>query len=132
MAEEYSLGKQLNCLFGHCNAEIKLMTAMTIKQIPEKSKIMKEFKEGKLKKAEYIKQMIKLEQKLYISKDFKKMGECALKNCGDLMKYKLDNILMKLKKSKMIKPVYSVNDYTKIHWMERKNMMETEFKEKLK
>jgi len=48
------------------------------------------------------------------------------------MKFKLDNILIKLNKVKMIKPVYSVNDYTKIHWMERKNMMETEFKEKLK
>jgi hypothetical protein len=48
------------------------------------------------------------------------------------MKIKLDNILKKLKKSKMIKPVYSVDDYTKIHWMERKNMLETEFKEKLK
>jgi|LakMenE18May11ns_1017448.scaffolds.fasta_scaffold9702940_2 hypothetical protein len=129
---ENNLGQQLNCLFGHCKREIKIMTAMTIKQIPQKAKIMKEFKEGKIKKDEYIKQMIDLEEKLYVCKDFKKMGECALKNCGDLMKIKLDNILKKLKKSKMIKPVYSVDDYTKIHWMERKNMLETEFKEKLK
>lgn len=129
---ENNLGQQLKCLFGHCKTEIKIMTAMTIKQMPQKAKIMKEFKEGKIKKDEYIKQMIDLEKKLYVCKDFKKMGECALKNCGDLMKIKLDNILKKLKKSKMIKPVYSVNDYTKIHWMERKNMLETEFKEKLK
>jgi hypothetical protein len=132
MSEEYSLGKQLNCLFNHCNTEIQLMTAMLIKQMPEKSKIMKKFNEKRLNKEEYIKQMINLEKKLYISTNFKKQGKCALKNCGDLMKFKLDNILMKLDKVKMIKPVYSVNDYTKIHWMERKNMMETEFKEKLK
>jgi hypothetical protein len=76
--------------------------------------------------------MINLEKKLYVCKDFKKMGECALKNCGDLIKIKLDNILHKLNKLKMIKDVYSVDDYTNIHWLERKNMMETEFKEKLK
>jgi hypothetical protein len=60
------------------------------------------------------------------------MGECALKNCGDLIKIKLDNILNNLKKPKMIKAKYTASDYTKIHWLERKNMMETEFKEKLK
>jgi hypothetical protein len=47
---ENNIGKQLNCLFGHCKNEIKIMTSMTIKQLPEKLKITKEFKEGKLKK----------------------------------------------------------------------------------
>ena len=129
---ENNLGKQLECLFGHCKTEIGLMTKMTIKQLPDKIKLQKEFKEGKLKKAEYIKQMINLEKKLYVSSDLKKMGNCALKNCGDLMKIKLDNILKKVNMPKMIKNKYTVSDYTKIHWLERKNMMETEFKEKLK
>ena len=129
---ENNLGKQLECLFGHCKTEIGLMTKMTIKQLPDKIKLQKEFKEGKLKKAEYIKQMINLEKKLYVSSDFKKMGNCALKNCGDLMKIKLDNILNKVNMPKMIKNKYTVSDYTKIHWLERKNMMEIEFKEKLK
>jgi len=129
---ENSLAKQLNCLFGHCKNEIKIMTSMTIKQLPEKLKLQKEFKDGKLKKGEYMKELIKLEEKLYKSSEFKKMGECALKNCGDLMKIKLDNILKNLKKPKMIKDKYSILDYIKIHWIERKNMMETEFKENLK
>jgi hypothetical protein len=126
------LSKQLNCLFSHCKKEIRVMTLLTIKQLPEKNKIMQEFKNKKITKEKYINKLINLEKKLYTSKDFKKMGECALKNCGDLIKIKLDNILNKLKKIKMIKDKYSIDDYTKIHWLERKNMLEREFKENLK
>jgi hypothetical protein len=123
---------ELSCLFGHCKDEIQLMTKMTVGQLPEKIRLMKEFKEGKLNKKDYMNKLINLEKTMYISDDFKKMGKCALKDCGSFMKIKLDNILIKLKKSKMIKDIYTINDYTKIHWLERKNMLETELKEKLK
>lgn len=129
---EKKLETELGCLFGHCKEETRLMIKLSVGQIAEKMKLMKEFKEGKLKKQDYIKKSLNLEKKMYICDDFNKMGKCALDNCGSFMKIKLDKILDNLNKSKMKKDKYTVADYCKIHWLERKDMMEREFKEKLK